>query len=113
LNTLVVIPSYWTKIAPIESQAVNQRSFDQQFGHAGSGLEKALTSLRILKERDFQVVVVTGTDSPESQGQINQMVAGIIKTVAGKTGIRALLFPNTIVAPRIWATISPVFLMFA
>jgi len=98
LNILVVIPSYWTKIAPIESQAVNQRSFDQQFGHAGSGLEKALTSLRILKERDFQVVVVTGTDSPESQGQINQMVAGIIKTVTGKTGIRVLLFPNTIVA---------------
>jgi hypothetical protein len=98
LNTLVVIPSYWTKVAPIESQAVNQRSFDQQFGHAGSGLEKALTSLRILKERDFQVLVVTGTDSPESQEQINQMVAGIIKTVTGKTGIRVLLFPNTIVA---------------
>ena len=85
-------------MAPVESQSVNQRSFDQQFGHTGSGLEKALTSLNILKEKDFQVLVVTGTDSPESQEQINQMVAAIVRKVADKTGIKILLFPNTLVA---------------
>jgi hypothetical protein len=43
----------------MDSQATNQRSFDQQFGHTASSLEKALTSLNILKEKDFQVLVVT------------------------------------------------------
>ena len=98
MSTLIVIPSYWTKVPPMESQSVNQRSFDQQFGHTGSRLEKVLTSLNILKEKDFHVLVVTGTDSPENQEQTNQMVAGIIKKVAEKTGIKILLFPNTLVA---------------
>ena len=52
----------------------------------------------ILKEKDFQVLVVIATDSPESQEQINQMVTGIIKQVAEKTGIEIFLFPNTLVA---------------
>jgi hypothetical protein len=81
----------------MESQATNQRSFDQQFAHRGSRLEKALTSLNVLKEKDFQVLVVTATDSPESQEQINQKVMGIVKQVAEKTGIKILLFPNTLV----------------
>ena len=98
ISTLVIIPSYWTKVDSTESQAVNQRSFDEQFGHTGSYLEKALTSLNVLKERDFQVLVVTGADSPESQEQINQKVIGIIKKVADKTGIKILLFPGTLVA---------------
>ncbi len=98
MSTLIVIPSYWTKVAPMESQAVNQRSFDQQFGHTGSRLERALTSLNIVKEKNFQVLVITGTDSPESQEQINQEVMGIIKQVAEKTGIKIWLFPNTLVA---------------
>ncbi|MBW1769958.1 MAG: hypothetical protein JRJ17_02120 [Deltaproteobacteria bacterium] len=97
MSTLVVIPSYWTKVAPTKSQAMNLRSFDQQFGHIGSSLEKALMSLSILKEKDFQVLVVTSTDSPESQEQINQTVAGIIEKVADKTRIKILLFPNTLV----------------
>jgi len=54
--------------------------------------------LNVLKEKNFQVLVITGTDSPESQEQINQTVAGIIKKVADKTGIKILLFPNTLVA---------------
>ncbi|MBW1675794.1 MAG: hypothetical protein JRJ79_04155 [Deltaproteobacteria bacterium] len=98
MSTLIVIPSYWTKVAPMESQAMNQRSFDRQLGHTGSSLEKALTSLNILKEKDFQVLVVTGTDSPENQEQINQMVAAIISKVADKTRIKILLFPDTLVA---------------
>ncbi len=96
MSTLIVIPSYWTKVDPMESQSVNQRSFDQQFGHTGSRLEKVLTSLNILKEKDFHVLVVTGTDFPENQEQTNQTVAGIIKKVAEKTGIKILLFPNTL-----------------
>ena len=98
MSTLIVIPSYWTKVTPMEAQSVNQRSFDQQFGHTGSSLEKALTSLNILKEKDFQVLVVTGTDSPENQEQINQMVAAIMEKVADKTRIKILLFHGTIVA---------------
>ncbi|MBW1678302.1 MAG: glycosyltransferase [Deltaproteobacteria bacterium] len=98
MNTLIVIPSYWTKVAPMESQAMNQRSFDQQFGHKGPCLEKVLTSLKILKEKDFQVLVITGTDSPESHAEMNQKVMGIVEHVAEKTGIKILLFPNTLVA---------------
>lgn len=100
MKTLIVIPSYWAKVGPMEAQAMNQRSFDQQFGHKGSCLQKVLASLNILEEKDFQVLVVTGTDFPEAQEQINQKVMGIIKKVAEKTGIRAFLFPNTLV-PRV------------
>jgi len=95
---LIVIPSYWTKDALTASQAWNRGSFGRQFSCASSRLEKALTSFGIVKERDFQVLVVTGTDSPESQNQINQMVVEIIKKAADKTGIKILLFPNTLVA---------------
>lgn len=98
MRTLVVIPSYWTGSASTEPKTTTRRSFDRQYGYRGLCLEKALTSFKILKERDFQILVITATGSPVNQTQINQEVMGIISRAREKTGIPILLFPNTIIA---------------
>ncbi|MFV9689568.1 MAG: hypothetical protein ACNY01_01190 [Desulfobacteria bacterium] len=94
MRTLVVIPSYWTGSASTEPKITTRRSFDRHY--RGLCLEKALTSFKILKEKDFQILVITATGSPKNQKQIDHEVMGIVRKAREKTGIPILLFPNTI-----------------
>jgi hypothetical protein len=80
------------------SQGTEQGSLDQHFCYKASCLEKVLTSLNILKDRDFQVLIISGTDSPENREQISQKVIEIAKRVASNTCTKILLFPDTLVS---------------
>ena len=91
MKITMVIPSYWTR----ESN-VGWKEGDAIYDHPTplnmeGTLQKAINSMEILKDRDFQLVIIAIATSEDIESEVEEKVANIIKSNS-VTGVELLLF---------------------
>jgi len=93
MKTVMVVPSYWGR-----KSDEGRRPTDVIYDHptpldeAGT-LGRLLESLSVLKERDFELVVLAVSTAPDIREAVEQKVAGILRRGAGD--IEARLFSSS------------------
>jgi len=93
MKTTMVIPSYWAR----ESR-VGWREGDAVFDHPtpvdyDGTLLRAIQSINILDDKDFQLVIIAVATSPDIEKDVEEKVKGIISSAG--VDIEALLFSHS------------------
>ncbi len=87
MKTTVVIPTYWARDSSqgwMEGDAV----YDHPTPLDGQGtIGRAIESMNILEDRDFQLVVIACPTSPEIGGLVEARVEEIVSTAASGVGL--------------------------
>lgn len=88
----MVIPSYWGR----ESQ-VGWMEGDSVYDHptpldGEDTLYRAIQSVKILKDKDFQLVILAVATAEDIGTKVEEKVASIIKSASAGTGVEVLLF---------------------
>jgi hypothetical protein len=91
MKTTMVIPSYWAR----ESK-IGWREGDAVFDHPtpidyDGALLRAIQSITILDDKDFQLVIIAVATSPDIEKDVEEKVKGIIKSA----GVDVLLFSHS------------------
>ena len=92
MKLTMVIPSYWAR----ESE-VGWKKGDVIYDHPipldeEGTLLRAIQSISILKDKDFQLVIIAVATAEDIEAQVERKVANIIKTASKTTGVEVLLF---------------------
>jgi hypothetical protein len=90
MKVTVVIPSYWTR----ESE-VGWKEGDAIYDHPApldseGTLSRAIQSIDILRDKDFQLVIIAVPTAEDIENQVEKKVASIIKS--NSAGVETLLF---------------------
>ena len=92
MKVTMVIPSYWARESKLgwqEGDAV----YDHPTPLDGEGtLLRAIQSIKILKDKDFQLVVIAAATAEDIRTQVEEKVASIIKSAFTSAGVQILLF---------------------
>lgn len=91
----MVIPSYWAR-----ESSVGWKEGDAIYDHPTpldreGTLRRAIQSLAILKDKDFQVVVIAVVTAEDIKTKVEKKVANIIKSASSPTGVEVLLFGHS------------------
>ena len=86
----MVIPTYWAR-----ESSVGLKEGDAIYDHptpldSEGTLLRALKSIRVLNERDFQLVVIAVATAPEIEEKVERKVAGIVKSA--ELDVETMLF---------------------
>ena len=92
MKTTVVIPSYWAR-----DSASGHRQGDAVYDHPTSldgedTLQRAIESVGILDDKDFQLVILVAATSRDIEEQVENRVADIIRSAAPVAGVEVLMF---------------------
>jgi len=91
----MVIPTYWTKESKIgwkEGDAI----YDHPTPLDSEGtLLRAIQSTDILKDKDFQLVIIAVATAKNIEKQVEKRVANIIKSVSSAIGVEVLLLGHS------------------
>jgi len=92
LKVTMVIPSYWAR----ESK-VGWKEGDVIYDHptpldSEGTLLRVINSIEVLKDKDFQLVIIAAPTSGEIATQVENKIANIIESTAANIGIKVLLF---------------------
>ncbi|MCW3132562.1 MAG: hypothetical protein N2V73_07600 [Candidatus Methanospirare jalkutatii] len=90
MRVTMVIPTYWAR-----ERSVGWREGDAIYDHptpldSEGTLLRALKSIRVLNERDFQLVVIAVATAPEIEEKVEQKVARIVKSA--ELDVETMLF---------------------
>ena len=93
MKTTMVIPSYWSR-----KHALGMRETDAIYDHptpldSEGTLGRTLESLNVLRDKDFEVVVIAAANSEEIEDEVEHRVAAIIASV--DTDVRIHLFSHS------------------
>jgi len=88
MKTTMVIPSYWAREA-----ALGTRATDAVYDHPTpvneeGTLRRALESLSVLQDRDFDVVVIAVANAEDVEQRVEEKVSGLISSIASDVPIR-------------------------
>lgn len=88
MKTTMVIPSYWGR-----EKAMGSRETDVVYDHPTAldeegTLKRALESLQILKDRDFDLVVIAAANARDIQERMEEKVSQIISSSAAPVKVR-------------------------
>ena len=91
----MVIPSYWGR-----KMSDGWRSGDAVYDHptpidGESTLGRAIESVRILNDKDFQLVILAVATSEDIEEEVEKRVQGIIDESSQGTGVEVILFGPT------------------
>ena len=92
LKVTMVIPSYWAR----ESK-VGWKEGDTIYDHPtpldGEGtLLRAINSIKVLNDKDFQLVIIAAPTSVDIEIQVEKKVANIIESISPNIGVKVLFF---------------------
>jgi hypothetical protein len=92
MKLTMVIPSYWAR----ESE-VGWKGGDAIYDHptpldAEGTLLRAIESIAILKDKDFQLVIIAVATAEDIENKVEKKVANIIKSTSATIGVKILLF---------------------
>lgn len=92
VKVTVVIPSYWAR--PSE---VGWKEGDAIYDHPApvdeeGTLARAIRSVGILKDKDFQLVIIGVSTSKDAEDAVEKKLADIIKSASANIGVEVLLF---------------------
>ena len=92
LKVTMVIPSYWAR----ESK-VDWKEGDAVYDHptpldSEGTLFRAINSIKVLNDKDFQLVIIAAPTSGDIEPQIEKKVANIIESASANIGVKVLLF---------------------
>jgi glycosyltransferase involved in cell wall biosynthesis len=92
MKVTMVIPSYWAR----ESK-VGWKEGDAIYDHptpldSEGTLSRAIQSIDILRDKDFQLVIIAVPTVEDIETQVEKKVASIIKSNSATTGVETLLF---------------------
>jgi len=93
MKTTMVIPSYWSR-----ERALGMRETDAIYDHptpldSEGTLRRTLESLNVLRDKDFEVVVIAVANSEDSEDEVERKVATIIASV--DTDVKIHLFSHS------------------
>ena len=95
MNATMVIPSYWARESKVgwqEGDAV----YDHPTPLDSEGtLLRAIQSLGILKDKEFQLIVLAVATSKDITGQVEKKLENIIASASSAVGIKVSLFGNS------------------
>ncbi|UCE97606.1 MAG: hypothetical protein JSV74_06600 [Dehalococcoidia bacterium] len=93
MKTSMVIPTYWSKPTAAKS-TVDEKIYDHPtyFDKPGT-LARTLESIKILKNRDFQLVIIIASASDGIEQEAQKKVEDIVRSVP--TGIKTTIFGPT------------------
>ncbi len=88
MKTAMVIPSYWTREA-----ALGTRETDEVYDHPTplneeGTLRRALESLGVLKDKDFDLVVIAVANARDVGERVEERVSSLISSIASEVRIR-------------------------
>ena len=92
MKLTMTIPSYWAR--PSE---VGWKEGDAIYDHPTpldkeGTLFRAIESINILKDKDFQLVIIAAPTSEEIETQVEKKVADMVKSASAAVGVEVLLF---------------------
>ncbi len=92
MKTTMVIPSYWSR-----EHALGMRETDAIYDHptpldSEGTLRRTLESLKVLRDKDFEVVVIAVANSEDIEDEVEHKVATIIGSV--DTDVKIHLFSH-------------------
>jgi len=92
MKTTMVIPSYWSR-----EHSLGMRETDVIYDHptplnSEGTLRRTLESINVLRDKDFEVVVIAAANSEEIEDQVEHKVATIIASV--NTDVKIHLFSH-------------------
>ena len=92
MKLAMTIPSYWAR--PSE---VGWKEGDAIYDHptpldSEGTLRRAIHSINILKDKDFQLVIIAVPTSEEIETQVEKKVANMVKSASAAVGVEVLLF---------------------
>ncbi|MCD5391123.1 glycosyltransferase [candidate division NPL-UPA2 bacterium] len=93
MKCIMVIPSYWGR-----EKSTGVKEGDITYDHPTAldekgTLSRCLESLRVLKDRDFTLVIIGAATSPDISRRVEERIADTIKSV--HTGLRTFLFSHS------------------
>lgn len=88
MKTAMVIPSYWTREA-----VLGTRETDAVYDHPApvneeGTLRRALESLSVVKDKDFDLVVIAVANAQDVEERVEEKVSSLISSIASEVPIR-------------------------
>lgn len=95
MKATMVIPSYWGR-----KSDVGWREGDAVYDHPTpldkeGTLLRAIQSISILKDKDFQLVIIAVATAEDIQEEVEKIISDIIKSATSNMGIDILLFSHS------------------
>lgn len=92
MKVTMVIPSYWAR-----ESGVGWKEGDAIYDHptpldSEGTLLRAIQSIDILRDKDFQLVIIAVATAEDIEKQVEKKVANIIKSTSATMGVEVLLF---------------------
>ncbi|MHA2066955.1 MAG: hypothetical protein ACXABY_21525, partial [Candidatus Thorarchaeota archaeon] len=92
MQATMVIPSYWAR----ESR-IGWREGDAIYDHPipldkEGTLLRAIESIKILKDKDFQLVIIAVATAEDVESRVEEKIANIIRSASATIGVETLLF---------------------
>lgn len=94
MKVTVVIPSYWTGGSKDDMKEEIIYDHPTPLDKEGT-LLRAIESLSILKDKDFQLVVIAVATAENIETRVEKKVKGIIKSASSTAGVEVLLFGHS------------------
>ena len=92
MKVTMVIPSYWARESK-DGWKEGDAIYDHPTPLDSEGtLLRAIQSVSILKDKDFRLVIIAVATAEDIEKQVEEKVAGIIKSVSLDAGIEVVLF---------------------
>lgn len=92
MKVTMVIPSYWARESKLGWQE-GDAIYDHPTPLDGEGtLLRTIQSIKILKDKNFQLVVIAAATAEDIRTQVEKKVASIIKSAFTTAGVQILLF---------------------
>lgn len=92
MKVTMTIPSYWAR-----KSEVGWKEGDAIYDHPTpldreGTLLRAIDSINVLKDKDFQLVIIAVPTSEDIETQVERKVADIVKSASATIGVKVLLF---------------------
>ncbi len=92
MKITMVIPSYWAR-----ESAIGWKEGDAIYDHPTSlnsegTLSRAIESIKILRDKDFKLVIIAAATAEEIQAEIENKVGSIIRSASANIDVKTLLF---------------------
>ena len=95
MKVTMVIPSYWARESK-DGWKEGDAIYDHPTPLDSEGtLLRAIQSVSILKDKDFRLVIIAVATAEDIEKQVEEKVAGIIKSVSLDAGIEVVLFGHS------------------
>ena len=92
MKTTMMIPSYWAR-----ESSVGWKEGDAVYDHPipidiEGTLARAINSISILKDKNFQLVILAVPTTNDIETQVEEKVSSIIKSTSDQAGVETLFF---------------------